>query len=133
MKWVLIGLSAAVLALAVGTFALTAQGDRRDPRPAVATANAAPVGAATPAVSAKPDKGLQSTRNRQCEDGESDNGDSTGDDNGNRTGGACRSNDASDNSGDDQAGDAPDSSDNQAGDAPDSSDDQAGDGRSGGD
>ncbi len=134
MKWALGVLSAAVLALAVGTFALTAQGEGQPPHQTITPANASSEMPA-PTRSAKPaGKVSQPTPNRRCNDDESGDGDPTGDDNGSaRTGGSCQSDSAGDSAGDDQAGDGNDSHDDQAGDGRESGDDQAGDGHDSGD
>jgi hypothetical protein len=119
MKWVVIGLSA--LVLAVGALALTTRGGG-DVHQAVAAAETAAAGTATQTPFATPGRRSAAThraRNRQCQRGQSDDRDATGDDS---VRSACHSDGGNDNSGDDRAGDGRDSSD-----------DQAGDGRDGGD
>jgi hypothetical protein len=142
MKWIVIGLSTAVLAL--GAFALTALGNGRDTPDALTSAKAASVAVPTPARTARSDRRSSAapardrSLARRCNGDENDNGDPTGDDGqNNRKGRACQS----DNAGDNHAGDGRDSGDqagdNQAGDGRDSGDqaddNQAGDGRGGGD
>ena len=138
MKWIVVGLSTAVLAL--GAFALTALGEGRDTPDALTSAKAAPVAVPTPAGSAKSDRGSSATRTRdrnptqRCKGDENDDSDQTGDDDQtNRKRGVCQSDNAGDDSGDDQAGDGRDSGDDQAGDGRGSGDEQAGDGRDSGD
>jgi hypothetical protein len=137
MKWILVGLSTAVLAL--GAFAFTALGDGGKTPDALTSAKAAPFAVPARARSARSDRRSSAARARdrklarRCT-GDANDGDPTGDDSQNtRKRGACQSDNAGDTSGDDQAGDGRDSSDDQAGDGRDSGDDQAGDGRSGGD
>jgi hypothetical protein len=111
MKWVAtIGLAAAVLALAVGAFALTSRGGGQSTPAIVTVTEPAPIGAVIPASTVKPSRPVSAARKpaqrvahptlaRPCQ-GNGDESDPSGDD----SSGVCRSG-RSNNSSDNQAGD----------------------------
>ena len=102
MKWGVLGLGAAVLALAAGAFALTTQGGGGSVRQIVTTVPS-PAGAVTPASTAPPaPSAAQRTRIGACQ---SDTSDATGDD--------CATAPNDDQAGDSPAGEnEPDENDN---------------------
>ena len=96
MKWGVLGLGAAVLALAVGAFALTTQAGGENVRQIVTTVPS-PAGAVTPASTAPPaPSAAQPTRTGGCQ---SDTSDATGDD--------CGTAPNDDQAGDSPAGESP--------------------------
>jgi hypothetical protein len=132
MKWLVMGLGASLLALAVGAYALTAGGGRQAPSVVVTTTSSAidaplsaATGKATQTLSTAKKAVRRSTKpapSPKCQTDGGENSDPTGDDR-SQSKASCGSGNASGNSGDNQAGD---SGSDQGG------DNQAGDGKGGG-
>jgi hypothetical protein len=113
MKWGAIGLGAAVLALAVGAFALTTRGVGQGTREIVTTTETSPSGALTPTMTANPVSPVSAAKKPArvgvgpCKSDGTEDSDPTGDDSSNarEAGGVCGSDRESENSGDNEAGD----------------------------